>query len=136
MWYVQHDGVTIKSVSNVRMHDDDYEVMVESPNWLEYEIVDGLLIHNDLSTAKLEADRKETRLRSVLNIKVTINNKVFDGDEKSQDRMLRAINIAAITGQTTTRWKLADNSKVEITLEELKEELSLAGQEMSRIWLS
>ncbi len=136
MWYVQHDGVTIKSVSNVRMHDDDYEVMVESPNWLEYEIVDGLLIHNDLSIAKLEADRKETRLRSVPNIKVTINNKVFDGDEKSQDRMLRAINIAAITGQTTTRWKLADNSKVEITLEELKEALSLAGQEMSRIWLS
>ena len=61
---------------------------------------------------------------------------MFDGDEKSQERMLRAINIANITGQTTTQWKLADNSIVEVTLDELKEALSLAGQEMSRIWLN
>ena len=74
---------------------------------------------------------------SVDNIKVTTSTgKVFDGDEKSQDRMVRAIQIASITGQTTTNWKLADNSIVMVTLEELKEALTLAGQEMSELWLN
>lgn len=72
----------------------------------------------------------------VENIKVSISNgMVFDGDEYSQDRMLRAINIANLTGQTSTQWKLADNSIQTVTLDELKEALTLAGQEMSRIWL-
>ena len=66
---------------------------------------------------------------------IVSSGKIFDGDEKSQDRMLRAINIAVITGQTETEWKLADNTVVMVTLDELKEALALAGQEMSRIWL-
>ena len=73
---------------------------------------------------------------SVNNIKVTTTSgKVFDGNETSQDRMVRAINIASISGQTETQWKLADNTIVMVTLDELKEALTLAGQEMSRIWL-
>jgi len=70
-------------------------------------------------------------------IKVTASTgKVFDGDEKSQDRMTRAINIAAITGATSTKWKLADNTIVSVTLDELKEALALSGQAMSDIWLA
>lgn len=65
----------------------------------------------------------------------TSTGKRFDGDEKSQDRMARTISIAAITGETSTLWKLADNTIVTVTLDELKEALALAGQEMSRIWL-
>ena len=77
------------------------------------------------------------REEKVKNIKVTTTSgKVFDGDETSQDRMTRAINIANITGDTETQWKLADNSIVTVTLDELKEALSLSGQEMSRIWLA
>lgn len=49
--------------------------------------------------------------------------------------MLRAIEIASITAEVTTMWKLADNSIVEVTLEELKQALALAGKEMSKIWL-
>ena len=76
------------------------------------------------------------RENSVSKIAVTTTfGKTFDGDEKSQDRMLRAINIASITGQIETQWKLADNTIVTVTLEELKEALALAGKEMSRIWL-
>lgn len=82
------------------------------------------------------AKLKERRLEAVNSVTVTsTSGKVFDGDEVSQDRMVRAISIAAITGQTTTDWKLADNTIVEVPLDELKEVLSLAGQEMSRIWL-
>lgn len=78
---------------------------------------------------------KDTKIKKVARIKVTTDTgKVFDGDEKSQERILRAINIATITGDTT-QWKMADNTVVDVTLEELKEALALAGKEMSRIWL-
>ena len=78
---------------------------------------------------------KKAKLDGVAAIKITVDNKVFDGDEISQGRMLRAIQIAAVTGETTTTWKLADNSIVEVTLDELKEALALSGKEMSKIWL-
>ena len=79
---------------------------------------------------------KSIKVEAILGLVVTTTSgKIFDGDEKSQDRMARAINIATITGLTETQWKLADNSRVMVTLDELKEALALAGQEMSRIWL-
>ena len=87
------------------------------------------------NTTKVKTN-KELKTDAVNVILVTTSTgKVFDGDEASQDRMLRAIQIANITTVGTTQWKLADNTIVEVTLEELKEALSLAGQEMSRIWL-
>jgi hypothetical protein len=80
---------------------------------------------------------KEAKIKDVAKITVTTtSSKVFDGDEVSQDRMVRAVQIAGITAQTTTNWKMADNSIVEVTLDELKEALALAGQAMSEIWLA
>lgn len=77
-----------------------------------------------------------SRQEQVAQIVVTTSTgKVFDGDELSQDRMIRAINIASITGLATTEWKMYDNSIQSVTLAELQEALTLAGQEMSRIWL-
>lgn len=87
-------------------------------------------------TTKVKTD-KELRVEAVSRIIVTTSTgNVFDGDELSQDRMLRALQISSITGQTTTYWKLADNNIVEVTLSELEEALTLAGVEMSRIWLT
>ena len=84
---------------------------------------------------RLAADkiRKED---DISNLVVTISTgKEFDGDEVSQERMVRAIQTADITGLTETQWKLADNTIVTVTLDELKEALALSAQEMSRIWL-
>ena len=82
------------------------------------------------------ANLKKRKMYIVSNILITTaSGKIFDGDEKSQDRMVRAIQIASITGLTETQWKLANNEIVMVTLDELKEALALAGQEMSRIWL-
>ena len=78
---------------------------------------------------------KRAKTDAVAAIVVVVNDKVFDGDEVSQGRMLRAIQIAAVTGESSTQWKLADNSIVEVTLAELKEALTRAGKEMSKIWL-
>lgn len=88
-------------------------------------------------TKRQKRKTKMAREIAVNNITVTTSSgKVFDGDEKSQDRMVRAIQVADITSQTETTWRLADNNDVTVSLEELKEALSLAGQEMSRIWLA
>ncbi len=102
-------------------------------------LVNGKLVDipNEIEQQKILQDNmREVKLRQIKNLVIVITSgKVFDGDEKSQERMLRAINIASITGQTETQWKLADNTIVMVTLDELKEALALAGQEMSRIWL-
>jgi len=69
-------------------------------------------------------------------IVTTTTGKVFDGDELSQDRMLRALAIADLNGQTETQWKMADNSVQTVTREDLKEALTLAGLAMSEIWIN
>ena len=102
---------------------DILEVIEEIPNLLENHAV------------YMQATKREQKEKAVREIVVEVNTKVFDGDEVSQGRMLRTIQIAAVTGETTTQWKLADNSIVEVTLEELKAALTLAGKEMSKIWL-
>lgn len=98
-------------------------------------IKDGKLHYEEAEWAKA-LKVKGSKESDVSSIKVTTStDKTFDGDEKSQDRMMRAIQTAGITGLTTTQWKLANNTVVEVTLDELKEALALAAQEMSRIWM-
>lgn len=123
------NGTYIKSVEG-----DEIQCLAnvaDDETYIEVQSFRNTAIYN------INAYLKNIKLSSVNSITVTTSaGKVFDGDEKSQDRMLRAINIASITGQATTQWKLADNSIEDVTIEELKEALSLAGQEMSRIWLN
>jgi len=60
----------------------------------------------------------------------------FDADEKSQERMARAILIAQATGQESTWWVMEDNSTKEITLSDMIEALALAGQAQSEAWFA
>lgn len=62
----------------------------------------------------------------------TASGKTFDGDEKSQDRMARAI-VAMNDG--TTLWVLADNTPATVTRAELREALRLAGEAQTAIWV-
>lgn len=85
---------------------------------------------------RLYEEAKATRQAAVGAITVTVNGKVFDGDEISQTRITRAIlgmqlkNITDFPGE----WTLADNSKVSVTLAELSEVLVLAGARQSELW--
>lgn len=85
---------------------------------------------------KADIDRelfKASREQAVKSITVTtLSGKTFDGDEKSQDRMARAVAVGS-PGETTT-WVLADNSQAVVTWEELKEALKLAGQAQTELW--
>lgn len=66
-------------------------------------------------------------------IKVTVNGKVFDGDETARNDMATAILLADVTGQTATNWKLANNAIAEVTLQELQQALYEALTEKGRI---
>lgn len=63
----------------------------------------------------------------------TSSGKTFDGDELSQTRMSRALQIGEFTGQTSTAWKLADDTVHQVTYVELQEALTLAMIEVGRI---
>ena len=57
---------------------------------------------------------------------------VFDADERSQDRMARA--VVAMGEVDTIEWVLNNNSIVTVTAEQLKEALQLAGAAQSALW--
>jgi hypothetical protein len=87
---------------------------------------------------KAKATREEAkRVRQELvdAITVTVGDKVFDGDETSQNRMARAILALESAGQPTTKWTLNNNDTVDVTVDELKQALQLAGQAQTDIWV-
>lgn len=63
----------------------------------------------------------------------TASGKTFDGDEKSQDRMARA--ITAMDDTETILWVLADNTPATVTRAELREALRLASEAQTAIWV-
>lgn len=66
----------------------------------------------------------------------TQSGKVFDADETARCRMLSAIQAADFLGVNESEWKLADNSKEVITLDELKEAHAMAIQALGQVVLS
>ena len=80
------------------------------------------------------AQAKAARTADVGAITVTTAaDHTFDGDEKSQDRMARA--IAAMNDDDTTLWVLADNTPATVTRAELREALRLASEAQTAIWV-
>ena len=76
---------------------------------------------------------KKEREKQVDNIVVTTSVGDWDGDELAQTRMARA--ILAMSDTDTVSWVLADNTMAEVTKEQLKEALKLAGESQTKIWL-
>lgn len=115
--------------------DVDYELyleLMESPSGkvVKFDQVTGLpkLVEPELIITQ---PSKQQLLNSIV---VTLTNgKVFDGNETARTNIMSTLYVAGITGQTTTNWKLADNTTSLVTKEELEEALTLAIQEVGRI---
>jgi hypothetical protein len=111
----------------------DGNICIWSGEWKEVpNIIPDIPADTELTPrekAKLERDI------IVANIRVTVNNKVFDGDEVAQSRMNRAITVLTHKGLPSTLWILANNDSVIITLEELVEALYLAGLAQTEVWV-
>lgn len=75
---------------------------------------------------------KEQRADYVSKIIVTVDDMQFDGDETSQDRMVRS--IIALNDGETVQWVLADNTIAQVTRAQLREALRKAGAAQTAIW--
>lgn len=87
--------------------------------------------------AQALAQAKVERAATVAAITVEVDGMVFDGDEKSQERMARTITAATATGASmddTTTWVLHDNTVAQVTVRQLATALRLAGEEQTRLW--
>ena len=78
------------------------------------------------------ANAKEKRASDVASIIVEVDGMKFDGDETSQDRMARS--IVALNENETVQWVLADNTIAQVTKEQLRQALRLAGEAQTAIW--
>lgn len=77
---------------------------------------------------------KNKKVETLNSITVTTSSgKVFDGNEAARNNMISAILSAEFIGQTSAEWKLADNTKAVVTLDEVKEALALSIQRVGEI---
>lgn len=84
--------------------------------------------------ARRLAEAKRIRAEQVSTIIVEVDGMIFDGDEKAQSRMARAIQAAEITGAESTDWVLADNSVATVTVAQMKQALAKAMTVMCELW--
>lgn len=89
------------------------------------------LIEDDFKSYN-EQNYKTIRQNIVDNIEVIYNEIIYQGDEKSQDRMSRT--IVGMDDEDTIEWTAKDNSRVVLLRSDLKQILRLAGIEQTKVW--
>lgn len=93
--------------------------------WIEDEI---------LKKEYLTLQKKAKKMEQLNTLVVTTSQgNIFDGNETARNNMLSAITSADIIGKTEEEWKLADNTIKVVSLQELKEALALAIQQVGLI---
>ena len=87
----------------------------------------------ELAAQALEQAKAE-RARAVAALAVEVDGMVFDGDEKAQERMARAV-LMAESPEETTEWVLADSSVAVVTAEQLRRACRAAGKAQGALWV-
>lgn len=87
----------------------------------------------DFSDAEKLSKAKTIRTAAVAAIAVEVDGMVFDGDEKAQERMARAVTLAD-SPEETTEWVLHDNTIAIVTAEQLRKACKLAGKAQTALW--
>ena len=77
---------------------------------------------------------KAERAAAVAALTVEVDGMVFDGDEKAQERMARAV-LMAESPEETTEWVLADSSVAVVTAEQLRRACRAAGKAQGALWV-
>lgn len=80
------------------------------------------------------AKAKGERAAAVAALTVEVDGMTFDGDEKAQERMARAV-LMAESPEETTEWVLADSSVAVVTAEQLRRACRAAGKAMGALWV-
>lgn len=117
----------------IRSAEVDLDSRQYPPHCYTIDASGDVVVKAEFRDTHLYEEYKKNREVAVAAITVkTASGKVFDGDERSQDRMARAVALGS-AGELT-QWKLADNAIATVTWEELKEALRLAGEAQTAIW--
>ena len=77
--------------------------------------------------------KKKKEKENIAKATVTVGDKVFDANLEARQNMADAILAANYAGQTETVWRMADNSEVTVTIDELKQAHLLALQKYAEI---
>ena len=104
-------------------------------NWIIVDMSEEEMRQVDLAEqVSARSAFKQQRQEKIDALTVTVaDGYCFDGDEKSQDRMSRA--ISTMNDGESIPWVLADNSVANATKEHLKDALRQAGLRMAQVWV-
>ena len=86
----------------------------------------------ELAAAELVKAKAE-RAAAVAAITVEVDGLIFDGDEKAQERMTRAV-VLADSMDETTEWVLHNNTVATVTAAQLRQACKLAGKAQTELW--
>lgn len=86
-----------------------------------------VLAEEELAKAKAE------RAEAVAALTVEVDGMVFDGDEKAQERMARAVTLAD-SWDERTEWVLHDNTVATVTADQLRRACKAAGKAQTVLW--
>lgn len=79
------------------------------------------------------AEAKAERAEAVAALTVEVDGMVFDGDEKAQERMARAVTLAD-SWDERTEWVLHDNTVATVTADQLRRACRAAGKAQTALW--
>jgi len=88
----------------------------------------------DVLAAEALARAKAERARAVAALTVEVDGLTFDADEKAQERMSRAVNMADSPDEFT-EWVLADSSVATVSAEQLRRACRAAGRAQTELWV-
>ena len=84
--------------------------------------------------AVLLAEAKAERAAAVASLTVEVDGMTFDGDEKAQERMARAV-LMAESPEESMEWVLHDSTVAVVTAEQLRRACRAAGKEQGALWV-
>lgn len=136
MYYYLDGGVVIGAGAQPHtIYENIAASEVNIPNPMGYELKNGKFVK---SKELIEGEKYEARLKAkarqaknLANLKVEVGNKIFDADEKSQQRI--AVAIQTMEDGESTVWRLANNTDEKVSKYELEQALKLAAAKMSEI---
>ena len=134
---------TVKEINNKKGYlinncisfviDENSELLDSVKQWVN----DGGIIEPEFTEEELESQRlaelKRAKTDALTKIVVEVGGKSFDGNETARLNMISAIQASELLGVNDNAWKLADNTVATVTVDELKQTLALAIQEVGRI---
>ena len=80
------------------------------------------------------ARAKAERAEAVAALTVEVDGMIFDGDEKAQERMARAV-LMAESPDEQMEWVLADSSTAMVSAAQLRQACRAAGRAQGALWV-